>query len=180
MKFGYVRTMFFVVAAVLCMSTTHAYAEVSIAVVDIDMVLVESKAAKSIQKQIAEKRKTFLADIKTAEDKLRTEQKSLEKQRGELPKEALLKKVQEFESRRITARSTIQDKKQKLEKAYVTAMNLLTKSIYEVCQKVAAEDKIDLIITRQNIVVGSMSLDITKTVMERLNKKLPTLSLKVK
>ncbi|PCJ99743.1 MAG: hypothetical protein COA45_02685 [Zetaproteobacteria bacterium] len=180
MKFGSIQTMVFLVVAVLCMSFTHAYAEINIAVVDIDKVLVETKAAKSIQKQIAAKRKAFLADVKKAEDKLRADQVALGKKRSELSKEDMLKKAQEFERQRITARNTIQAKKQKLEKAYVSAMNVLTKSVYEVCQKIAAEDKIDLIITRQNIVVGSMSLDITKKVIERLNEKLPKLSLKVK
>ncbi|PCJ01198.1 MAG: hypothetical protein COB14_03905 [Alphaproteobacteria bacterium] len=177
LKFRSVRTIFAVAFTVLLMSFSHAHAEVSIAVVDIDKVLVESSAAKSIQRQISAKRKAFLDEVKTAEEKLRADQKKLEQKRGELSKEALLKKVQDFERQRLSARNTIQEKKGKLDAMYVKAMNTLTKSIYEVCTKIAAEDKIDLIITRQNIVVGSMSLDITKAVMERLNKKLPKLSL---
>ncbi len=180
MKFGYLRTIFAVAFTVFCLSTTHARAEANIAVIDIDMILVKSKAAVSIKKQVESKRKEFLQEIKTAEDKLRTDQKSLEKKRSELSKEEFLKQIQGFESRRLVARKKIQEKKHKLEKAYSEVMSNLTKSIYEVCQKIAVEDKIDLIITRQNIVVGSMSLDITEKAMERLNKKTPKLSLKVK
>ncbi len=74
----------------------------------------------------------------------------------------------------------IQSQKSKLDSAYTKAMNKLTKSIYDVCQEIANERKIDLVITRQNIIVGSMSLDITKDVMERMNKGLPKLNLEVK
>lgn len=180
MIFRFMRTMVFVAFSVLCLSVTQAYAETTIAVVDIEQVLVESKAAKSIQSQIASKRKAFLSEVKTAEDKLRADQKILEKKRSELSKEDLLKKFQDFERRRLAARNVIHEKKAKLDKAYSKAMNTLTKAIFDVCQTIASEEKIDLIITRQNIVVGSMSLDITKTVMKRLNKKLPSLSLDIK
>ena len=59
-------------------------------------------------------------------------------------------------------------------------MNELTKVIYEVCQSIADEQNIDLVITRQNIIVGNMSLDITKEVAEKMNKKLPKVTLEVK
>lgn len=180
MNFGYLRTIFVVAFATLCLFSSQANAQINIAVIDIDMILIKSKAAESIKKQVEEKRKAFLKDIKTEEDKLRVEQKSLEKKRSDLSKEEFLKQRQGFENRRLVARKKIQNKKQNLEKAYSKAMNILTKSIYEVCQKIAVEDKIDLIITRQNIVVGSMSLDITQKAMDRLNNKLPKLSLKVK
>lgn len=180
MNFGYLRTIFVVAIATLCLFSSQANAQINIAVIDIDMILIKSKAAESIKKQVEEKRKAFLKDIKTEEDKLRVEQKSLEKKLSDLSKEEFLKQRQGFENRRLVARKKIQNKKQKLEKSYSKAMNILTKSIYEVCQKIAVEDKIDLIITRQNIVVGSMSLDITQKAMDRLNNKLPKLSLKVK
>ncbi|MBI1301152.1 MAG: hypothetical protein GC137_05770 [Alphaproteobacteria bacterium] len=157
-----------------------ARAEISIAVVDIEKILSDSKAAQSARKQIDEERKKFLGDIKKEEDKLRNEQKSLEEKSKEISKEELLQKVQDFETRRIEARKSIQSDKDKLDAAYTTAMNTLTKSIYDVCQKIADENEIDLVITRQNIIVGSRSLDITDQVMEELNKKLPNLSLKVK
>lgn len=160
--------------------SVEAKAEINIAVVDVDSVLAKSKAAISIQKQVKDKRKSFLAEVKTAEDKLRADQKAIEKQRASLSKEELIKKAQGFEKRRIEASTKIKKRKAKLDKSYTEAMNLMTKSIFEVCQEIADEEKIDLVITRQNIIVGSRSLDITKKVMERLNKKLPKLKLNVK
>lgn len=157
-----------------------AYAEINIAVVDVDAILSGSKAAKSIKSQVDKKRKGFLKDVKTAEDKLRKEQKAIEAKRADMSKEELFKKAQEFEKGRMDARKSIQEKKAKLDKAYTESMKSLTKTIFDVCQEIADERGIDLVITRQNIIVGNLSLDITKDVMERMNKKLPKLSLDAK
>ena len=137
-----------------------------------------SKAAKSIKKQVDEKRNSFLANVKTEEEALRKEQKAIEAKRAEMSKEELVKKAQEFEKRRLDAGSSIKKKKSALDKSYSKAMNALTKAIFDVCQKIADERSIDLIITRQNIIVGSNSLDITAEVLKRMNKQVPTLKLK--
>ncbi len=174
-----IQVAFFAACLLLSMSafTTSAFA-VNIAVVDVERVLAESKAAKSVQKQMDKKRKNFLADVKKAEEKLRKNQESIEKKRADLSKEDFLSKIQSFERERIKARNSVQEKKASLDKNYTKAMNTLTKTIFDVCQEIADEDGIDLIITRQNIIVGSKSLDITAKVMERMNKKLPKLTIK--
>ena len=180
MKVGFSMRVFLLACLSLCVFSTAARAQVSIAVVNIESILKESKAAVSVKKQVEKHRKGFLAEVKKAEDKLRADQKAIEKQRAELTKEELLKKAQEFEKQRIEARNSIHARKTKLDKSYTEAMDTLTRSIYEVSQEIADEDGIDLIITRQNIIVGNMSLDITDKVMERMNKKLSKLTLKIK
>lgn len=183
------RLIHYTFIAVLCiftMQTTIARAELNIAVVDIDGILSQSKAAKSIQSQVEKKRNGFLETVKKEEEKLRAEQKSIESQSADLTKddiekkEALIKKAQEFEKRRLDARSSLQKRKAELDGAYSEAMNILTKTIFDVCQELATEKSIDLVITRQNIIVGNLSLDITKDVLVLLDKKLPNLTLKIK
>ncbi len=168
-------------------TATIAHANVKIAVVDVEQILAKSKASESIRAQVKSKRDKFVAQVKNEEDKLRSEQKLIEDQRSKLSKEELMqsrdkwiKKAQEFEKKRIDARNSIQTKKKKLDQAYSSAMNTLTKVIFDVCQEISDERKIDLVITRQNIIVGSMSLDITQDVMTRLNSKLPNITLQVK
>jgi outer membrane protein len=151
-----------------------------ISVVDIDKILSASKAAKTLKAQVEEKRKGFIAEVEKAEKSLRESQKAIEKESKSLSKEDLMKKAQEFEAKRLEARKGIQDKKSKLDSAYTEAMNSLTQKIYEVCQKIADEQKIDLVITRQNIIVGSMALDITDAVLKGLDDALPSVELKVK
>lgn len=176
--FAVALVLLFVTGLPVGLSARAAHAETKIAVVDIDSILSSSKAAKSIKAQVDEKRKTFLKSVKEQEDKLRTEQKAIEEKRADMSKEDLIKTAQDFEKRRIEARNTLQKKKSELDKSYSKAMNTLTDTITEVCQEIADEQKIDLIITRQNIIIGNNSLDITPNIMELMDKKLPSLSLK--
>ncbi len=178
MCFRIMRNVVFVVFLFVLVLPRPAAAELNIAVVDVDSILKNSKAAKSISKQVDEKRKSFIASVKKEEDKLRAEQQAIESKREEMSQDELIKKAQDFDKRRIEARKSIQDKKGSLDKAYSVAMNTLTNTIYEICQAIADEKKIDLVITRQNIIVGNLSLDITKEVLERMDKKLPELKIK--
>lgn len=162
----------------LCFSGA-ARAEFNIAVVDVDYVLSQSLAAKSLQKQVDDKKKSFLNEVKAEEKDLISKQESIEKEKDKLSREELIAKAREFEEKRLEARKKIQTKKSKLDEAYAKAMNKITKAVYEVCQEIADEKKYDLVITRQNIIVGNMSLDITKDVAERMNEKLKKVTLKV-
>ncbi len=172
------RTSFFAFSLVVILFSTQVYAQTNIAVVDVDAIMSQSLAAKSVKKQVEKKRDSFLSDVKKEEDKLRKEMKSLETQRAKMPKDEFIEKAKEFEKRRLDARNEIQKKKAKLDKSYSVAMNTILKAIFDVCEIIAKEEKIDLIITKQNIIVGSKSLNITDKVMKRMNKKLPDLKLK--
>jgi len=175
--FAVALVLLFVAGLPVGLSARPAHAETKIAVVDVEAILSSSKAAKSIKKQVDEKRKIFLESVKEQEDKLRAEQKEIEKKRADMSKEDLTKTAQNFEKRRIKARNTLQKKKSALDKSYSKAMNKLTETITEACQKIADEQKIDLVITRQNIIIGSKSLDITSDVMAQMDEKLPSLPL---
>lgn len=163
----------------LFLAAPAAYAQASLAVVDVDRLLSVSAAAQSVQKQVDEKRKTFLSEIEAEENKLREAQKKLESESKDLGKEELTKKVQAFEEKRLEARKLLQGRKASLDKAYGLAMKTLSTKIAEVVQDVANEKEYDLVITRQNVIVGSTSLDITDEVLARLDKALPRVDLKV-
>lgn len=176
----FLRSVLSAVFLLILFTSFPAYSQINIAVVDVDAILSQSKAAQSIKSQVKKKREGFIDNVKKEEEKLRKEQKDIESKRDSLSKEELVRKAQEFEKGRLSARKSIEQQKGKLDKAYAKSMNMLTKVIFDVCQEIADERKIDLIITKQNIIVGSMSLDITTEVMDRLNKKLPNVSLDVK
>lgn len=152
----------------------------NIAVVDVEKILIESKAAKSIKAQVEKNSADFIADVKKAENTLREKQKALQKEAAGLSKEDLNKKAKTFEEGRLAEKKRIEGKKAKLDKAYAEAMGKLTNTIYKVCQSIADARKIDLIITRQNIIVGAKSLDITGDVLANMDKELPSLTLDLK
>ncbi|MCB1681614.1 MAG: OmpH family outer membrane protein [Alphaproteobacteria bacterium] len=150
-----------------------AYAQISIAVVDIEALMSDSTAAKSIKQQVETNRKKFETEMEGLEKQLRDSLEKLKAESKDLSKEDLEKKAQEFEEKRFEARKTLKSRIASLNKGSAEAMNTLTSSIFKVCAKLADEKKYDLIITRNNVIVGAKSLDITPEVMKRLNDTLP-------
>tara|TARA_B100001989_G_scaffold252958_1_gene237169 strand:- start:722 stop:1258 length:537 start_codon:yes stop_codon:yes gene_type:complete len=165
------------ILALIVFMPLQAKAEFSIAVVDVHRILSESKAAESIKAQVKTKRDGFVKEVKSVEDDLRKDQKQLEKDRETLSKEDLMKKFRSFEEKRLEARKDLQSRQQKLDESYNKAMAKLSQTISDVCQKIANDNKIDLVITKDNIIVGNKALDITTQVLESLNKTLPSLKL---
>lgn len=171
---------FLFAAAFMVLAVPAARAELSLAVVDVNQILSDSKAAKSIQNQVEAQRKKFLKEIEGEENKLREEQKKIEKQSADLSKEDLAKKAQEFETKRLEARKLLHGRKAALDNAYGEGMKVLSNTIYDVVEKISEEKGYDLVITRQNVVVGASSLDITAEVMDKLNAALPDVKLDIK
>lgn len=155
-----------------------AMAQISIAVVDIEEILATSKAAKDARRQIAAKRESFVKTVQDEEIALRENHQKIEEQRTSLSKEDFMSEIKDFEEQRIEARKALQKRKAALEDSYAAAMKTLTDTIFDVCQGIANENKIDLVITRQNIIVGNSALDITSEVLSRLDKTLPRLKIK--
>lgn len=167
----------FGVVVMLC--TASAYAQVSIAVLDVGYILTQSKAAKSITKQREDLQSSFLAEISKKEQKLREQEKSLLAEREKISAEEFLKKKQDYERSLLETGRSVKDRKQALEKASVKASQTLRDKLTDIAQGIAKEKEYDLVLTKQNVVVGSAALDITEVVLEKLNKDLPDVKLEM-
>jgi outer membrane protein len=161
-----------------------ARAEVKIAVVDVQALLTESKGAKSIQEQLNKQREKFQADVTAEEKKLKEDEQKLvemrkqEQEKNPQPSPEFLEKKKAFEKQVADTRQKVQDRRQGLEKSTVDAMNELRKQVLEIVAGMTTEKGLDLVITKQNVIVGSKDLDMTAAVMEALNKKVDHIDLK--
>ena len=85
--------------------------------------------------------------------------------------EELRKKVMTFQANRKTAGEKIT--KQRLE-----AKQALLKSLNPILTSYVKENNVSLVIDKQNVVIGSDELDITETIIKKLDAKLSSLNLK--
>ena len=155
-----------------------AQAQSKIAVVDIRLLLTESKAAKSIQSQIKERRDSFVNDLASEEKKLRGMEKTLIEQKAELSQEDFVEKRQDFEKELIDTRKEATEKRRDLEEAAAKASQKLRDEITTIVQEVADESEYDLVLSMQDVVIGSNTLNITDEVLKRLNKNVSKISVK--
>ncbi len=150
-----------------------------IAVVDVQKIMQESNASKGVSKSFESLRETYQKEISSLEDKLRKSEEELRKQQTVLAPDALATKRRDFEKQVADVQKTVQTRKRALENALNEAMAVVHKSMVEVVAEVARERGANLVLARQQFVLVDTQLDVTETVMERVNKKLPQVALNV-
>lgn len=172
------RIVFFLIA--LFFAPLHALAETSIAVVDVQALLTKSSAARSLEKQVSAQKEKFLEEVTAQEAVLREAEKKLTAERATLSKEAFTARAREFEEKLYNTRKATQNRKAALDAASGSAMDKLRGEIYEVVKDIAAARGYNLVITKQNVIIGEQSIDITDEVMKRLNAEITDIKLEVK
>ena len=165
---------------VLSFASVPAFAQTSIAVVDIERLLSESKAAQSIDKQLSQTREKFQTEITKHETELRAEEKKLVDSQGKLSQEAFTQNYQAFEKKVHNVRDLVQKRKATLDESYDHGLETLQKAILRIVADLAQENGYQIVLSRQHVVIAEKSLDITEAVMERLDKTLPNVTLTIK
>ena len=167
---------FFVITFFLIFST-YTYAEQKIVVLDMKYVLNSSKAGKGAQDFLKKKFNENAKKFSELEKKLKEEETDLLEQRNDLSKEdyknksdSLRKKVIEYQSQRKASLD-------KLGKQRTDARKSLMNQVKPILDSYIKENSVALVIDKKNMIGGLTEYDITKIIIERLNKELPSLKL---
>lgn len=164
--------------AVFCLAlAVPARAEMTIGVLDMQKILGESDAAVSILGQVKTRREALEKEIKTLEAELKKDEGDLIKKKATLKPEEFDKARLAFEKKVRDTRTKVQQDRGALDRDFNAAIGTLRNNLLEVTAKLAGEKKIQLVITKQNVVIGDNSLEITKEVMTRLNGQIKTIKL---
>lgn len=160
---------------------TPAFAEAAkpvIAVVNIQQVMKDSTAAKTVREQLESKQKSFQTEITKKEDALKKEDQELGKQKSVLSKDAFEKKVTEFRVKATGVQKDVQAKKAQLDGAFEHSLNDIQQVVTEIISDLSKEKGFTIAVPTSQILYADKSLDISADVLERLNKKLPKLDVK--
>jgi len=168
----------FFVVTFLLLICTHVSAEQKVVFLDIKFALNNSKAGKTVQdelqKSFKENQKIFLDEenkLKQLEGNLLAQKTIFTKEEYKKKSEALRKKVVDYQLRRRTSLDEIAAQRANAKKALLEKLNPILETYIK-------EHDISLVIDKKNIVMGNTDLDITKTIVEKLNKELPSVSIK--
>lgn len=175
------KSILFTLAAALALifAPQAAHAQAKIAVVNIQQIMSDSKAAQSIQGQLDKHRKSFQDEFSQYERTLMDKEKALAEQRAEMPAEEFSKQRETFENEVLETRKLVQKRQRALEEAAAEALNKLRNEVLQIVADMAEKEKYDLVITRQNIILAQKDMEITDAVMAALDKKLTKVDLKV-
>ena len=168
----------FFVVTFLLLIYTHASAEQKVAYLDMKFVLNNSKAGKGaqdfLQKSFKDNQKIFLDEenaLKKKESDLLAQKTILTKEEYQKKSDSLRKKVIDYQSLRRTSLEKITTQR-------ADARQKLLEKLDPILQTYIKENDISLIIDRKNVLMGNTNLDITKVIVELLNKEFPSLNIK--
>jgi Skp family chaperone for outer membrane proteins len=150
-----------------------------VAVVDVQFILQEAAASKNIQKQLEAQRETYQNEISKQEDRLRAVEQELNRQRSVLSPDDFAQKRREFEQQVADVQRTVQARKRILDQVFNESMTKVRDTVLQTVTEVAGEQKATLVLAKQQVVLAEKSLDLTSAVLERVNRKLPTVPVTV-
>ena len=148
-----------------------ANANEKIAFIDIDFLLTQSNAGKSVLSNLDKMNKKNINDLKSQEQKLIKERAELEKLKNISSQEdmntkiqSFQKKIEEFNKQKVDLSSKFNNKRDEETLALLQKINPIISEYME-------KNQITLIFDKKNIYIAKSDLDITKPVLEIVNSK---------
>ncbi len=169
-----IYSLFAVIALVI--STAPAMAEQKIAVVNIQQIMREAKAADAIRSQMKAKQKSFQEQLDGREKTLQEQDQELAKQRSVLSQEAFEEKYQEFREKAADAQKEVRQKRAALDRGFNAALSQVQEKVFEIVETIAQEKDIDAVISTGQMLYAHPDLDLTQEVLERLNREMPNVN----
>lgn len=145
-----------------------------IAVLDSQMVMRDSAAAKDIRRQIESYRKAYQADIAGEEQALRQEEQDLKSQRAILAPEAFEERRLAFERRVIDVQRRVQDRMRQLDRSFERAMKDVRDALIPIVADLTTKMGVNVVVDKSQIMFATKTLDITPQVIQQLDQKLPS------
>ena len=168
----------FFVVTFLLMFCTGVSAEQKIVFLDLAYVLNNSKAGKGAQDYLKKTYNDNLKKFMDMEKALKKEEQDLLAKKTVLSKEEYQKRTDELRKKVIDYQSQRRLSLEKISKQRAEARKKLIEELDPILDKYINENSISLVIDKKNMVMGNKDLDITNTIVDLLNKELPSISLK--
>lgn len=153
------------------------YSSEKIVYLDVEKIMQESIAGKSIIAQLKKKREASISAFKKKEKDIIDKEKKLIAQKNVLSKE-------EFESKIIELRKDISNYQKErnktsndIVKSRVKASTKLINKLTPILEDYSKKNSIRIIVQKKNIVMGKKEDDITKDILELVNQKVKSIKL---
>jgi Skp family chaperone for outer membrane proteins len=145
------------------------FASPVIAIVDVQLLMRESVAAKKVLEQASKYSAAYQQEFSPEEAKIREAEKELAGQANLVSAEAFKEKRAAFETRANEFVHRVQLRRQSLDQATSKAMGQVVSAVNKLVSDVAGQVGANLVLQRTQVEFFDSKLDITKPVLERLN-----------
>ena len=151
--------------------------ENKIVYVDINKIMTNSVAGKSISSQLEKNHKKNIAKFKKIEEELKKEETKIVSQRNVISKEEFEKKIISLRDKANNFRKERNDNINNLNNQRLEATSKMITLVRPILSEFSDKNSISLIIDKKNIIIGKSLLDITDDILKIVNEKIGTIQL---
>jgi len=148
-----------------------------IVVVDPPTIEQHASAFQAVRAQHDKLLQGQQSEITKMEKDLRTTDEELNKQRTILSPEAYTQKRRDLDKRFADAQQQVQNKRRDIEQVAGDAYNKVVRQMLDIVAEVMAENDYKIVMSRPQLIASQNALDISPEVVNRLNKKMPTVAI---
>ena len=167
---------FFIILIFLLFYNSLLFAENKILFIDINFIFLNSTAGKKINDKVNAEAKKISNEMTNYQKELDGDKDKLISQKNVLSQEELQKKSISLEEKAKKYNEIISTKNNELSKFKNDANIKFYQELTKIVQEYAKDNSIEMIVKKQNIIIGKTSLDATQDVLNIFNKKIKNLN----
>jgi len=168
----------FLIINIFLLIFISSYAEEQkIVYLNVDKIMQQSIAGKSITKQLEKLYNNNLEKFKKNDEILRNKEKKIISQKNVLSQEDFQKELISLRTEIIKFQKEQVKAREDINKLRIEATNKLISQLSPILQEYAKRNSVSLILQKKNIVMGKKEIEITDEILEITNKRIKDITL---
>ena len=157
--------------------TLPGFSSEKIVYLDVEKIMQESSAGKSIIAQLKKKRESSISKFKSREKDIFDKEKKLISQKNVLSKEEFESKIKDLRNDISNYQKDRNKTSNEITKSRVKASKKLINKLTPILEEYSKKNSIRIIVQKKNIVMGKKEDDITGDILKLLNQKVKSIKI---
>ena len=156
---------------------SYSYSSEKIVYLDVEKIMQDSIAGKSIISQLKKKRESTISKFKKKKKDIFDKEKKLIAQKNVLSKDEFESKIKELRNEISNYQKERNKASDNITKLRIKASTKLISKLTPILEEYSKKNSIRIIIQKKQIVMGTKEDDITKDILELFNQKIKNIKL---
>ena len=168
---------FFFIVVILLLSINNLKAEDKVAYLDIDYILTNTLAGKSLLKSLKQNEEIKISKFKSSDEKFKNDEKKILAKKNLISNEELKNELRllqtKFQDYKKKKNKEIESLKKKRNINIINFINLINPII----EKYMTDNSIYMLIDKKNVFIANNNYDITKKLIELIDNQIKTIEI---
>ena len=169
---------FFVLFLFIITINNNVFAQDKLVFIDVNYIFNNSNAGKKVNDNIKNLSKKINSDLKKFQKKINNEKDNIFKQKNVLSEEEFKKKIADLDNKVKNYNLELNKENNQLIDFKKKARIKFSDQLRQILQNFAKENSINMILTKENILIGRTDLDVTSDILDLYNKNFKKITVK--